>query len=549
MEQSETTTNVPESEPLAETQTEEMPLLPASPPPETEEGEREPIKTVNTFWERLDEVLDNLEESKDLSAAPARPFLNQPDRVFISSQDDESQVISQTDVQEQTYSQFSIELTKPLLNVKSIQLVSATIPQGGLSFPDEELVFWYYKGTKEQIAASTYFVASNLHYVRILPSYYKPELVYNYTATGYSEWVSTTTYANGAIVTYNGRQYISIQAGNLNQNPLTQTAYWTYQTTVQLIARNTFAFNRSFVNYDDLDSVLALATENDPFYNYSKNQIKAWSSTTTYYQKQFVTYLGNTYFSLQSNNLNKNPATQTAYWYLLESTVLIPSFIPADIQLTYNTVTGKFLMIVPAGTTSYYCAAGYNDLNVQNQSVVLQAMTTQSDFLTFMPDGYGQPYTIGRTLNLRLGFTWDGNNRTINLVPSLPDANVCLINRFRPSPLPANIVRELWGGIDTIVTYTADAQPNMVLSNRILIFADFVGPSTTGSGSYENLLCSVANAGTLGVLNYMATFFNPLTKVAPEIYTIQVYLRSDTGVPYRLPNSAIVGLELAVQYF
>jgi hypothetical protein len=65
-----------------------MPLLPASPPPETEEGgEREPIKTVNTFWERLDEVLINLEETKDLSATASRPFLNQPDRVFISSQD------------------------------------------------------------------------------------------------------------------------------------------------------------------------------------------------------------------------------------------------------------------------------------------------------------------------------------------------------------------------------------------------------------------------------------------------------------------------------
>ena len=287
--------NVPESEPLAETQTEEMPLLPASPPPEEEAEDREPIKTVNTFWERLDEVLVNLEGTKDLAVPPARPFLNQPDRVFISSQDDQSQVISSTDVQEQTFSQFTIELTKPLLNVKSVQLVSATIPQGGLSIPDEELVFWYYKGTKEQMLAGTYFDSSNLHYVRILPSYYKPELVYNYTATGYSEWVSTTTYANGNIVTYNGRQYISIQAGNLNQNPATQTAYWTYQNSVELIARSTYAFNRAYSNYDDLDSVLALSTSVDPFYNYSYNQIKAWSATITYSRLQIVTFGGNNY--------------------------------------------------------------------------------------------------------------------------------------------------------------------------------------------------------------------------------------------------------------
>ena len=549
MEQSETTTNVPESETLAETQTEEMPLLPASPPPETEEGEREPIKTVNTFWERLDEVLDNLEESKDLSAAPARPFLNQPDRVFISSQDDESQVISQTDVQEQTYSQFSIELTKPLLNVKSIQLVSATIPQGGLSFPDEELVFWYYRGVKSDVTTNNYFIPSNLHYVRILPSYYKPELVYNYVRSGYSEWVSTTTYANGAIITYNGNRYISIQAGNLNKNPITQTTYWTLQFNVEIDARTTFAFNRSFTNYDDLNTTLALATAADPFYNYSGNQILPWVSTTTYYSRQFVTYGGNTYASLQSNNLNKNPATQPTYWYLLEGTSSIPTFVPNDITLTYNTATGKILMNVADEANWFYCAAGYNDSNVKNQSLFLQLITTQSDFLTNMPNNYGQPYTIGRTLNLRLGFTWDGNNNIINLSDAAGTSSFALINRFRPSPLSTNQITQLLGAIYSIATYTADAQPNMVLSNRILIFADFVGPSTTGSGSYENLLCSVANAGTLGVLNYMATFFNPLTKVAPEIYTIQVYLRTDTGVPYRLPNSAIVGLELAVQYF
>jgi hypothetical protein len=538
--------NVPESEPLAETQTEEIPLLPASPPPEEE---REPIKTVNTFWERLDEVLLNLEGTKDLAAPPARPFLNQPDRVFISSQDDQSQVISQTDVQEQTYSQFSIELTKPLLNVKSVQLVSATIPQGGLSIPDEELVFWYYKGTRGDILSGNYFTYSNLHFVRILPSYYKPELVYNYTATGYSEWISTTTYANGEIVTYNGKQYISIQAGNLNRNPVTQTAFWTYQNSVELDTRTTYSFNRSFIDYNDLNSSLAKITKADPYYNYITNQVKAWSATIQYYFRQIVTSGGNSYFSLKNSNLNKNPATQPTFWQLLGLTTEVPSFIPNDISLSYDSNTGKFMMIVTNAGLNFYCSAGYNDPNIPNASALLQTITSHSDFLTLMPNDYGQPYTIARTLNLRCGFTWDGNNRNIDLLADTSNSSFSLLNRFRPSPFTTNIIRELYGSIDTITTYTADTTANMVFSNRILIFADFVGPSTTGSGSYENLLCSVANAGTLGVLSYNAAFYNPLTKIAPEIYTIQVYLRTDTGVPYRLPNSAIVGIELALQYF
>ena len=545
----ETNTNVPESEPLAVTQTEEMPLLPASPPPEEGEEGREPIKTVNTFWERLDEVLDNLEGTKDLSAAPARPFLNQPDRVFISSQDDESQVISGIDVQEQTYSQFTVELTKPILNVRSIQLVSATIPQGGLSFPDEELLYWYYKGTRGDILSGNYFTRANLHFVRILPSYYKPELVYNYTATGYSEWVNTTLYGNGDIVTYNGNQYISIQAGNSNRNPVTQTDFWTYQNSVELDTRTTFAFNRSFTDYNDLNSSLAKITQADPYYNYITNQVKAWSATVQYYTQQIVTSGGNTYYSLQSSNLNKNPATQPLFWQLLASTAEMPSVIPNDISLSYDSNTGKFMMIVTSIGLNYYCSAGFNDPNIPIQSQLLQFITTKSDFLTLMPDGYGQPYIIARTLNLRCGFTWDGNNRNIDLYANNANSAFCLLNRFRPSPFTTNVIRELYGTINTITTYTADTPPNMVLSNRILIFADFVGPSTTGSGNNENLLCSVANAGTLGVLNYMATFFNPLTKVAPEIYTIGIYLRTDTGVPYRLPNSAIVGIELAIQYF
>jgi hypothetical protein len=536
-------TNVPESEPLAETQTEEIPI------PAEEEG-REPIKTVNTFWERLDEVLDNLEGTKDLSAPPARPFLNQPDRVYISSQDDQSQTISQTDVLEQTFSEFNVQLTKPILNVKSIQLVSTTIPQGGLSFPDEELVFWYYRGTKNQMIAGTYFVSGNLFFVRILPSYYKPELVYNYTATGYSEWVSTTTYPNSAIVTFNGNQYISIQAANLNNNPATATAFWTYQNSVTLNPLTTFAFNRAYSTYDDLNTVLALATQADPFYNYSTNQITAWSATITYYARQIVTYNLYTYLSLQSNNLNRTPSIYNGtYWQILEPTTSLPEFVPNDISLTYNSITGKMQMNVPNGTTDYYIAAGYNDPNVQEQSAFLEALTNQADFLTIMPIGYGQPYTLGRTLNLRCGFTWDGNNRNVNLSATDGDSALCLINRFRPSPLANNFIRELWGGIDSITTYTGDAPPNMVFSNRILIYGDFVGPSTTGSGNNENLLCTVANSGTLGVLSYNAAFYNPLTKVAPDIYTIGISLRTDTGVPYLLPNSAVVGIELAIQYF
>ena len=45
-------------------------------------------------------------------------------------------------------------------------------------------------------------------------------------ASGVSAWSASTTYAAGARVIYDTLTYESLQGSNLNQNPVTQTAYW-----------------------------------------------------------------------------------------------------------------------------------------------------------------------------------------------------------------------------------------------------------------------------------------------------------------------------------
>src|SRR5882762_9086126 len=50
----------------------------------------------------------------------------------------------------------------------------------------------------------------------------------------------------------------------------------------------------------------------------------AWVATTVYARGQFVSYNGGTYISLQNNNLNQNPATATAYWYVITSPSVVP---------------------------------------------------------------------------------------------------------------------------------------------------------------------------------------------------------------------------------
>jgi len=141
---------VPESEPLAETQTEET-------KEDVAEEEREPIKTVNTFWERLDEVLTNLEETPQQlhTREEYKSAINQPKQLFCCSTQDLNRGINgillgdeaaKTIQSRSFFDSFRVSFTdRALLNVKSIQLYSASIPQAQTNITNSEIDFWFYK--------------------------------------------------------------------------------------------------------------------------------------------------------------------------------------------------------------------------------------------------------------------------------------------------------------------------------------------------------------------------------------------------------------------
>ena len=98
------------------------------------------------------------------------------------------------------------------------------------------------------------------------------------TSTGYwtllysVDWNPSITYQVGALVTYGGEQYQSLQGSNLNQNPSTQPTYWVLL---------------SF----------------------------AWLATATYSDgMNAVGTDGVLYTSLQDSNTGNDPATSPAYW-------------------------------------------------------------------------------------------------------------------------------------------------------------------------------------------------------------------------------------------
>jgi hypothetical protein len=124
-------------------------------------------------------------------------------------------------------------------------------------------------------------------------------------------------------------------------------------------------------------------------------------------------------------------------------------------------------------------------------------------------------------------------------------------NRLRPVPEYIDQAVSLLRNTSpyNIEFYTADSYADLVHTNTVSLYADFVGGATYDSMTNTQLLaCVPMNASNLGVTFYNTTLYCPLTKISDQIYEIEIRMLTDTGTPYNIPNSAIVSLELALTY-
>ena len=387
--------------------------------------------------------MDELIESLTLDYPENGAFRNiyfQPEKLQISSDSDKDIEISQNPVAECFYNTFKVVLPRPALEVKSLQLARMSIPNPQTSMPDTETIFWYYRVPASSVVPlnpALIFIPANLYFVRLLPSWYKPEI-------------------------------------NANSS--------------------TYGFNRYFSDYDDLASELVKSCSADPLQPYTS------------------------------------------------------MFIPNDISLTYDAGTNKFSFVgnnvFMGNIYSYnYCSAGYLDANVIQAQKTLASLSKQYDGYGPTP---GQVYQINKTLNLRLGFTWDSANMDLftkgDSGTTNPVNNV-LAFRFRPPisfnvfPAPAN------------TTYSADTYANLVYTNCVNVYTQIItGASTDSVRNTQLLSCVPLNCQTLGITFYNPTISTPLTKVINQLYEIGIELYTDTGAPYSLPNNAITSLELSLTY-
>lgn len=243
----------------------------------------------------MEDLLAQFPTRQDLEQS-YRSFIYQPERVSLNSRQALEQPKSLSGLQYQSdyYYQFECVLKAPLLRVKTLELLRATVPNAVTSIPNAETAFYYYRipttGAPDYLPDYSQLTAANIRMVRLLSSFiYSPD---NYV------------------------------------NP------------------NLYGFNRTFQDYNDLVTELNKATQADPNQAaLSPNFYIPGDITFTYNQTQNK-------IVVQGNNYENPPGTPQ-YYYLpvgyqdpnlftfintLRSTVYptSPSNFPTNGQYTLN---------------------------------------------------------------------------------------------------------------------------------------------------------------------------------------------------------------------
>lgn len=137
--------------------------------------------------EQLLEDLPKLSQPQELY----RSFIYQPERVSLNSR----QTLSITpqsddDFDSDIYSQFRCDLKSPLLRVKSLELLRASLPNAVASFPNDELFFFYYRVPQGALGQPDWasFTSGNIYCIQLLPTdfYLPPSSVLNPNSLGWN---------------------------------------------------------------------------------------------------------------------------------------------------------------------------------------------------------------------------------------------------------------------------------------------------------------------------------------------------------------------------
>lgn len=475
------------------TETTEQPTdIPTEPTPT-----QAPTRDVKTFWNRLDEVLEQLETEVPMTDQKSyKSAIFQPDRISLTSINalQQPQMAGQALIgqplqnhqQAETFSSFKIRFAKALVGVKSIQCLSAVIPTATTNIPQGELVFYYYK-------------------------------LRNLTLSSLGAWSVGTTYIQGDVVSYGGSNYVSLINTNLAIIPSANPTAW-YNCSAIMSSPNYYDLNTAH-----LGACLFL------------------QAVGTEYPPEILP-LG------QDNNFNR---TFTTYADLVSGLQSISASITnnffggftiayfgqgqGNISFVYNPTLNKIQMVPSAADITagyFFLPAGCLDPNViAGQQILNQSLVN------------GQ----ANTLNMRTGFTWNGifpDPATLENPFVNTQLKSAIYWYIRPSDL-----NYIGGDAFSQNIITANSYGDLVYTSVVKVYCDVTFGSTQDSLGQGGLLSIIpTNTATMGVGYYQSSFDRPLTKIPEILPEITISMFTDNGSPYCLPLSADVTIELAIEY-
>ena len=255
------------------------------------------------------DVVKEIEEEKALGRVSGvsvfRNMLNQPALMSVSS------VNAQPQESGDGFSSFTIDLPRPLLSVKALEMLTCNMPLCTQNIPDTACVFWYYRIS---MYSGKYPNPNNLYWVRLLPSYYKPEFVRDFENYGYNQ-------------TFNGYSDVATQLALATTQDLAQVNFVDSDAGPPFYRIQYFPDNEVKITYDSAINKFKFSgneglpyDEADPELYYNK-----YSAIATYAQGNIVVdtvYVqGEGYLVYESlvgantgNPLPVSPANSTAFW-------------------------------------------------------------------------------------------------------------------------------------------------------------------------------------------------------------------------------------------
>lgn len=469
----------------------------------------------------LKQILEEFEEQNVTREKKYHSFFYQPERLIINT---DNAVTKTFNINETSFNKVNFNLSKPCLNVKSIQLLNINVPlTTATSFNDYELIFPYYRLKTQRNFDDTYTIIeepslSNMYFIRLLPSYYPKNIIPNSQNYGFNK-------------TFNNYQELSDELAKACINDLAKT-------NSGINPSIPFVSNDITISYNETENKFQMKGNNINN-RIDTNYPPVWVNDETYNKNDIVYNFGFFYISLIDNN-NSGPLTETWAPYIETP------------ETIWNT----------------YLIAGYDDPNVQSMMEIVNINSALFDFNYSVLYGKNdivdippQPYFKNSTYTLsrRLGFNWVGTytwaTQINQFVYTFGDKQPLLYNRLRPIP-PYEFLPEILGSVPIpnndpykATTYIADGFCNLVLTSMIYLYGNFLGTSTFSSTNSNNIIGIIPiNCDSLGI-SFISEFLdNPLTKVNNTIQDIQLEFRNEHDQPIYFGNNGVITFSFKILY-